>query len=166
MKYLRGPTKIYLLLTAKTFWSYFPLPNHIYGFFKLENVEITSIQVLLGNENIRHDIENNWLDIMSSNDLISRCENLHLDSENINTGKRKESLSSDIEFSMKPPAQIPRLSSFMSSSSLSSSLTIKDDESKNTTLSNDYQMEKKIPSEEEGKDQVLPQVIIENPIDF
>ena len=104
---------------------------------------------------------------MSSNDLISRCENLHLDSENINTGKRKESLSSDIEFSMKPPAQIPRLSSFMSSSSLSSSLTIKDDESKNTTLSNDYQMEKKIPSEEEeGKDQVLPQVIIENPIDF
>ena len=46
---------------------------------------------------------------------------------------------------MKPPAQIPRLSSFMSSSSLSSSLTIKDDESKNTTLSNDYQMEKKIP---------------------
>lgn len=153
--------------SQKHFGVIFPLPNHIYGFFKLENVEITSIQVLLGNENIRHDIENNWLDIMSSNDLISRCENLHLDSENINTGKRKESLSSDIEFSMKPPAQIPRLSSFMSSSSLSSSLTIKDDESKNTTLSNDYQMEKKIPSEEEeGKDQVLPQVIIENPIDF
>lgn len=151
----------------KQFGVVFPLPNHIYGFFKLENIEISLKSALLNNKNIRNDTRNNWLDIVSSSDLISQCENLHLDSKSINKEKRKPSLGSNIEFSMKPPIQTRKLSSFLSSSSMSLSLTTKDDESESTSLGDDYQIEKKVFTPEgDGKDQELPQMIIENPIDF